>query len=336
NRQVVIAIWQVNTLSPSKSVGLTGLHALDPTARLMALEAVLETAVPAMKEKASQLYQEPLFIFVAPEFLFSTVEGHFLQEEIKERIRLGLIAISKRYPEVLIVPGTIAWYKTVERSPSRAKRAGPAAPPRDFSLYLAQYDTEVHAPTRYAGWAQEALRGYQEDQREQFGERLKRNDPALKIARNTVFLLYQGDVWHKYSKRHESLDEHDLSLDVPGTADYKNIVFAPSITSPLVPPIQGLTIGIEICADHEHASLLNTGSRCDIQIVCSATVSVFREHASLKPTGILIQADSQTSGVYQPEHLGAGDRSSESIPLPMEEIKVRFGTLYVMERRMRV
>ena len=142
-----------------------------------------------------------------------------------------------------------------------------------------------------------------------------------------MFLLYNGGILHKYNKRHESIA--DEAFELPSKSDYRNILFPPTTTSPVVPPVKGLQIGIEICVDHEYHTLLSwSGRQNHIHIVCSASVTVGREHAAIREGGVLIQADSQSAGVYRRSDLASSrEMGGSTSSLEGLEVKAKLGTL---------
>ena len=339
-QHVIVTLWQVNTLTPDKKATLTGLSALGFEARLQLLDRALDGAARAMARRDDRYGGRALRIFVAPEFYFSNQRAHFFDEETKERIRGSLIALSRKYPEILIIPGTVAWYKTWERSASRAWRKveehGAPAAPRKFSKYHALYKKELdldEAPSAAAKYMYEQQAEYRARQVCDFGARMTGNDPTLKVAHNTVFVLYHGKIWHKYNKRFEAIGKEDLSLEVPEDSDYRNIVFPPTETLSTIPSIKGVRIGVEVCVDHEHGALLSAGRNHDIHIVCSATVSVFREHAAVVDRGYVVQADAESAGVYRPSDLPSSESEDGAVSRPLAEVENAAGpgTIYLSD-----
>lgn len=111
-RNLHVAIWQVNTLA---------MQYLDIHSRLAYLYKTVDQtytnlrALPKHKHKLKG-------IFVVPEYYFAkqavgghhqlTEERHLSQEEEKD-IASSLACLSQLYPGLLIIPGTIAWKKSL-------------------------------------------------------------------------------------------------------------------------------------------------------------------------------------------------------------------------------
>jgi hypothetical protein len=333
-QHVVAATWSVNTENQSKQVGKETLSALKWAARCTLLEAVVESSHQAMKKHATK---DSLLVFVAPEFYFSDSAEHFYDENTKEQIRASLVGLSKKYPEMLIVPGSVAWFKTAERSELHAIRraeGGKENTPRNLAKHVQRYGA-IKRPeyqSEYAEDTGEVLADHRKYYAQELARQLSDSPAHVRIARNTVFVLYGGGVWHKYNKRHELVSER--AYEVPSYAKPKTTFFAPSVTDPTLPSIKGLKIGIEVCADHEHHSLLSSGGgrNYHLHIICSATVYPAREHSAVRDDGALIHADSRTSGVYRHKGISpANNPGNGAEPLEAEEVKVSQGTLSVSQ-----
>jgi predicted amidohydrolase len=341
DRRIWVVTWQVNTLDSSPSPAKGVLAPMDVMARVKLLQSALATASQAMEEmaKASPDHANSgaLKIFVAPEFFFSSPNGPVYEEQ-KELVRNQLIEISAKFHDILIIPGSITWWKAAQRSALRAQRKQekPGLPKeRDFSKYLALYDEkQPEASTDFAGWARESLDPLRKKQR----ALLEKHRNELKILHNTVFVLYDGTVWHKYNKRHEGVNEFEFSLEMKGSYEDLMMIFPPTHSNPNLPTINGIRIGVEVCADHEHASLLTYSAKSNhIHIVCSATVSVFRKHAAVMEGGVMIQADPDNSGVYDPDALPSGENEDEDpTPLDGKEVKFDVGILRINKFNIRI
>src|SRR5215467_11129025 len=64
-------------------------------------------------------------VFLAPEYFFSNrrdAKDRFFSHDVKRYILQGLAALSKQYPNLLMVPGTILWTKDIWDSTTSGKK----------------------------------------------------------------------------------------------------------------------------------------------------------------------------------------------------------------------
>src|SRR5688572_970104 len=137
--ELMAAVWTIDThkVAGSPDARMTQLIQAVETAWAMMTEASGDTgrreaAVPS--DTASSASGKATFhratnrnlgyLFVAPEYLFtakrtSSIQrenSHFMDEQSKEGIRAELVTLSLRFPDLLLIPGSIGWYKTSQRA----------------------------------------------------------------------------------------------------------------------------------------------------------------------------------------------------------------------------
>lgn len=110
-KTLIVAVWDIDTLR----------FCPDIRSRLAELDAQLTQAYPTMLELAKS-DSETSYLFVAPEYLFTGTNSHFMPENDKDEILIGLAMISKKYKSLLLIPGSVGWYKTAERSRMNMQR----------------------------------------------------------------------------------------------------------------------------------------------------------------------------------------------------------------------
>lgn len=96
---------------------------------------LLQQALVAVRKQAQALLlpdrPSPKALFVVPEYYITQVHGgewegtaqkggfvpRSISEEEKERVLQQFLKLSRQFPEILIIPGTVAWKKPLDRSP---------------------------------------------------------------------------------------------------------------------------------------------------------------------------------------------------------------------------
>lgn len=281
--QLFAAVWHINTEkkkdgtpAETKLAGTSVQNRLDGLARAL---AIAQQNIAGVHD---------LCVFAAPEYYFlgSTADDHYLTAQQKD-VLLQNFATATRDSPFLVFGGSVGWYE------------GAADTDADlFDNYFANLATEAELP-QHAIAQRKDLREFMtkevvEPQSGKFAER----DHRLRIVHNTALVASSGGVF-LYDKRFESIDAEGLTNEIPAYKNdfWRHSVFYPGRGQPLL-SYYGFNFGIEICADHESASLLSYAANPDVHVVCSAHVDVFKEHMACHDKGYLVNADSQSSGVY--------------------------------------
>jgi hypothetical protein len=305
---LIAAVWNCDTLEQqSPEIRIGRLSGAVHTAWELISQIRLEQAD---KERAS-------FLFTAPEYLFTAKQSHFMDEEAKERVRGGLIALSSKYPEILLMPGSIGWYKTSQRAPLTLARKRSKDSKRDMNKYLAPYENFSSTGVDYSFAPLPALREiYERGQSDRqywqkkslanFRDALETDkESVVKVAKNTCFAFRNSEIVNRYDKTFEACDFDvgsvtDLSVDEM----QQPMLFMPGDHSPFFED-RGITYGVELCSDHNAAGLRYwvtsvqqpSIGNVDIQVVMSATTGLEQAHCVARH--FVIQADSNGPAVYR-------------------------------------
>lgn len=103
---------QKTDLSTTKS-----LNGLDKAkSKVEELEKQVDAAWQAMtiRRQADPVWDEEQFVFLAPEYFFSNqqhAQDRFFSQDVKRYVLAKLAAMGKKYPKLVIVPGTVLWTK---------------------------------------------------------------------------------------------------------------------------------------------------------------------------------------------------------------------------------
>ena len=259
------------------------------------------------KEKERNRQSKMNAIFIAPENLFCrplTEDRGFrygdtrhLNETQKNEILRDLKVLSKKYPKMLIIPGSISWKKPITRPLGTdrpwwkqlatdnpfAALAVPEPSRREKSI------SRVRANRRTLGIGRDeplsvALGFVNESTPASTPrEKVTHLESATDIAKNTSYVVFNGELLVKYNK---SSDFHEV-LDGPGT------VFIPGAVAARF-KCDGMFFGLDICMDNNYASLQEDASTVDIHILISAATEGEPKNANLKSGGWFIHCSSNT------------------------------------------
>jgi hypothetical protein len=197
----------------------------------------------------------PLFIFVAPEYYFKrTLTQRCLTKGERDRTRTAMSALAQTMPNLLLIPGTVAWRKPLDK-----KAYKKATQRMETRVAMGGYTGATNLPKPTSPY---------------IGKGKATGDAAY----NTAY-LYMGDRIMKYHKMEDAVE---LAADDTGA------VFVPGDGNNVF-TVSGLKIGVEICADHASHHLKQA---FDIHIVTSATVGRKDAHVMAKDGGLYIRADS--------------------------------------------
>ncbi len=250
--------------------------------RLEILGKALEAFVMDKKKQEYSNYDSWLGekcagIFVAPEYMFAReyagsykVENEWevieygLGEEEKDFILEELMSLSKEFPKILIIPGTIAWqhkynnemFKQIEELNERIKKAG-----NNDEIWTAAYDAGGESAVKKIGY----IKNFKLDTtgKKYFELKIKKlKQKDLKVARNNLYVILNGEIVHVYDK----------VADATEVKNQEDLVFIPGNLSNRKEKILGKDFIFEICADHSLMEKIETenDSKGDIHILVSA------------------------------------------------------------------
>ena len=241
--------------------------ALQGLGRAMAQMDRLETMVgEAWRTMEEEFQAHPVlsaqYVFLAPEYFFSnrrTANDRFFSHDVKRATIDRLRTLSRTYPKLLIVPGTMLWTKALYESRlvmlgrGRSQRV---MVPNDARIQKADARINVAAgfgtDVNSIDWA--FSRAVATDQR--------------KMAQNVAYLCLNGHIlkYQKIGNYREVANEADDLVFVPGS-----IVGRFSVGN--------VRYAIEVCMDHALGVLAGTvgaEGTVDAQLVVSSYVSVTR------------------------------------------------------------
>ncbi|MBO0947129.1 hypothetical protein [Fibrella forsythiae] len=115
------------------------------------------------------------------------------------------------------------------------------------------------------------------------------------IARNSCFMVHNGVLMATY---HKNVDREELD-----TYEQNLFTFMPG-TSAAAVVIDGIHIGVEICADHGHRDLIQrvetgTLARLDVHIIISDGASPLASNVGTHANGLVIHCDTSSSQIIQ-------------------------------------
>ncbi len=207
-------------------------------------------------------------LFAAPEYLFArNASEHFIEEEEeKDHLLKELVALSEDFPHVLLFPGTIAWKKPALRpddlEPARHNNRGQKA-----LTQRKRGGTDIYSNRDTKAFAQAQSSGEQ-----------------YYLARNTCYVMHQGEPLLKYHKR-------DNGNETDRGSDGEDVFFVHGARDSVF-EAEGLSFGLKICA--EVATPLPR--LVDVQVVISASRLVIPSSMQLRPGAYCCHADA----IYPP------------------------------------
>lgn len=288
-------------------------------------------------------------ILLAPEYFFAAPVGsgnhqlgdvRQLDEDQKLAIQLRILEISAQdAPDLLIVPGTIAWRKPLDRSfntfAQRQRQKKPHISDMDLHIlwsikegFVPRREKAVQQIQRTAKHLYKAkLNFYQPQHHSYYTEGTLPQSPpgfnlpgttnqvrtpgqkisgiqgtATHMARSTAYAFLNGKQVAKYHKQgdfFEVLSDVDNNVFVPGP--YSKEGLTPEFS------LGGLSFGIEVCYDHGLGALkARRNSTVDVHILLSAHLSASQHSNRAKTGGCLAHASSKFScaGVFAIDSYG--------------------------------
>lgn len=270
--RINIALWQVPTMvinmhdEPEEAEyqrTLTNTIAGNSLDERMALlekrvckADVFFRSIPAPTDRRS------VTVFAAPEYLFArNASEHFISAKEKDHLLKALETLSKKFPHVVLFPGTVAWKKPAIRSNPLAQ---------------ALFDDRGEKAL-----AQRRLGGndvYSRRDHKAFRE-AKNSGEQYYLARNTCYVMHKGKLLLKYHKRDNGNESDPVS-------DGENVFFVHGAKDSVF-GAEGLSFGLKICAEVRTA----LSQLVDVQVVISASSRVIDTAMQLRPGAYCCHAD---------------------------------------------
>ena len=242
----------------------------------------LDKAVAKARAWASKTMGTSDLVFVAPEYLFAQ-DGyrHLLPFNQVANIKARLKGISKKYPQVLMFPGTVAFREPIQNNSVKARAR----------LYEDMNFWKANGTGARADWVDSATKDKV--------NKIAMRGPVFDTAQNKSFAYLNGKKVMEYTKRG---DFHEVTAqDATG-----NEVFVPGKRTGRLEAF-GRSFGTEICLDHNmgYAKTASTDYP-DIHVIMSAAVEPEAEHETTQgknpgKTGFIIHASCvmEYTGVIQ-------------------------------------
>src|SRR6185437_265204 len=278
--RVNVALWQVPTMvvnggndeaEQRLGTNVTGGMSIDE--RMDILEYRLQKAVTYFNGLPVDGGVRSLTVFAAPEYLFAKNESeHFITQHEKDRLLAKLAGLSKRFPSVVLFPGTIAWKKPAIRS-SRLAR-------------VFKSDRGARADQRRTALAGQVSDKARFDQKRASGNQYY-------LAENTCYVMHAGNPVLKYHKRNNGGETNRAS-------DGDDVFWVPGPRDSFF-SVDGLDFGLQICAEMGSALTRNV----DVQVAIASSHPVMKANAMLHPGGFYCYADAiNPPEVYRADPVG--------------------------------
>jgi hypothetical protein len=166
SQKLVVGLWsKSSTLDPTDSArprsNASVVGAID--ARIAGMRKCLEKLKARVDSKNISASQAIRGIFAAPEYSFQKPNalgyngvdaryyGHSLKQEQKEHAVAKLQELSRDFPTILMVPGTVAWKKPLDRAGTEARKRDPLTGQRTGPLKtLGRREKAIAQMDRYA------------------------------------------------------------------------------------------------------------------------------------------------------------------------------------------
>ncbi|GGF47213.1 hypothetical protein GCM10007301_03250 [Azorhizobium oxalatiphilum] len=313
----VVGLWSVAT--PAGDFTASAMQQ-----RISDLERALTAFRSHVNRQKLPSAQKIKGIFVAPEYYLAQVNAMSVSNSrVVERTisvpdrnsAVGRIAqISKTFPEILIIPGTIAWKKTFARAEDDYKLTDRRKRALDHMGYFFDLDSQQELPGMRAGTLShkgvDLFRPSATDRTHMIAGSTEINTTVgkktfhhrgkvLYYMRNTAYVFLDGQNVYSY---HKSGDYYE-------SVNTSETVFIPSRKPPVkVLPVreaQEMSFGFEICLDHNigmlQRHLKEQGIPApDFHIISSATVTNDTNKMCMRNGGYVLHASSYmgNTGVF--------------------------------------
>lgn len=332
------ALWNIDTKIDHRGRvrNENQLRGYTPLDRYNLLAGVVEEAWTAMArdlfDRADTIGDSTfLFLFVAPEYYFSVSDrAHAMEQAEKDRIVGFLKALSSQYPSLVLVPGTIAWKKPLNRSEAQKYKKGttiekdesrmqkfmkridaaanteielaPNAASRMIADQIKRAGGDHEAVARFSSMEYrqvitrqlvDAARDKQKATKTKMVTNVMENAARCSVARNTAYGFYEGKEVARYHKRGDYFEVLHTE------SDDGYVIYEPGGGPEGAGDrfhVQNVWFGVEVCLDHQMGFLSQTGGvRPDVHIIMSADIEFVKEHAFVPTGGYIVHASSNAA-----------------------------------------
>lgn len=296
--------------------------------RLIALRKLMDGCRDKIKDLGKTQLAEGLpfkGMVICPEYFFADFKNNQrlpLSETKKENLHRLLLKMSAEYPDILLIPGTLFYEKSLDR-PDYAKykmvKSGKHTGEREGELKTGDRREKVvqkmHTALSVASssgntWGIETTYldknlGGVDVLSMNAKYRALRDGTATSFCRNRAYLLLGGTQVARYDKQYDYKESTASQPD--------EMIFVPGTTNQL-PEIGGLKFGMEICFDHWNGALKTRGIAVHFHIVISDWVSTTTTNFNLQNGGFFIHASThpdETKLYWNQQNHGLRDLTDE-------------------------
>ncbi|MDO9359639.1 MAG: hypothetical protein Q7T70_11670 [Polaromonas sp.] len=236
--------------------------------RMALLEKRVGKACDFFRTNPGPLDRRNVTVFAAPEYLFAKDDAsHFVTEDEKDSLVKQLKTLSRKFPDVVLFPGTIAWTEKTKPGSKHSKEAKAQRDRVTRNIIFSKRDNT-------------AFNNAQDGPDKFF------------LARNTCYVMHRGKLALAYDKR-------DNGNEVNRDTDGANVFFVHGAIDSVF-DLEGLSFGLKICAEVGS----NLSRLVDIQVVISSSHPVLESHMQLLPDGVCCHADAVLPPAVWQEHEG--------------------------------
>jgi predicted amidohydrolase len=298
-KDIVISLWTYPTLDKASM-----LKTIDE--RLAALEKAVEACAKTVTTLGAdiELANEFHAIFAAPEYYFTAPAATrtALTATQKDLLYIKLAALSKKYPKILMLPGSIFFKEEIDTEVARTKMKSHLLMSEitaKSTLAKPDYEDVLSGWTTSSGVRVPALKD--------IATELGRDAPTGERVRNVAYVLLGGERQAMYDKHVDFTESIGASPD--------NLFFIPG-TQDQCPVIGNFKFGVEICFDHASAVLSRRNvSKLDFHIVLSAWTSNSETNMAMAKGGFFLHASSNPQATAAYTHNVHG-KIVELVPSP--------------------
>ncbi len=261
---VYVALWSNNnhaTQSWSQSIN----------ERVRRLDTMLHLTEQAMKSVSADLNVNLPYkgIFLAPEYYFTRKHPHNVRAAMRDDRRLTLEqqlqGLSQKYPQILIVPGTVFYHKrwkrpkvdTLKFDPRTGLRTLPKTSDRDrrerwigqLDSYVGQVPPKRDANDRdFVSWQHTGYSagGKNVPSLNRMKAEFEDEDGDVYAAKNATYFFLDGKRLAKFDKQ----TDYGEAMGAPPD----DLSFVPAVFKQC-PDLNGYRFGAEICFDHANGML---------------------------------------------------------------------------------
>jgi predicted amidohydrolase len=261
----------------------------DTQGRIDVIKAACESAENLISYKNQSVSSSEIrAIIVAPEYFLSKKSDGILYINRDEMVeaRNKIMEVSKKYKNIVIVPGSVAYYKQIQNNDKGIARAKKALDRLDNEIKSSS-SIKIHANDGSEVKDQIAYNNYVATWNNKLNNIINNGmKDNVFIYSNSMLVFFNGNIWkHRKSigfNENKNAPNELLSINRPDTSGIVNIA--------------GRTFGLEICYEHNRGTLSSFTAKTavDFHLVVSDWVSTGNsDKINLKYDGYFIHSSTQ-------------------------------------------